>query len=190
MSAEETETDYLNKDADGEVDAWVEKDKGWQLLNQWQNYVLASRQSYMMERQQAMGAEYYSRPQDWNSIFEREWAIIEERMNAGIGVDNEVIEIFGEDFFQSKEEMMAELKTIYPNQEIEDEEGNRLVIYSFEDFIMLSNQGIFRDNIFLIDPQRKWRKKVEEVLKQYGYFDIERMIIRGEKYLVVTREQV
>ena len=64
MSAKETKTDYLNKDKDGEVDAWVEKDKNWQLLTQWQNYVLASRQAYMMERQQAMGAEFYSRPND------------------------------------------------------------------------------------------------------------------------------
>jgi len=31
---------------------------------------------------------------------------------------------------------------------------------------------------------------VIEILNQYGYYDIERMIIRGEKYLVVTKEEV
>ena len=38
-------------------------------------------------------------------------------------------------------------------------ENRSLTIYTFEDFLMLSNQGIFRDNVFILDPQRKWRKR-------------------------------
>ena len=53
---------------------------------------------------------------------------------------------------------------------------------------MLSNQGIFRDNIFILDPQRKWRKKVEDVVSSYGYTNIERIQIRGVNYLVVSKE--
>lgn len=190
MSVEEHEQDFLNKDSEEDVDEWVQKDYEWERLNSWENYLLASRQNYLLDRQQNLGAEYHGRPQEWDIIFEREWAIIEERMNAGIGVDADALAEFGLDFFTDRDAMLEELKGMYPDNKIEDEEGNKLVIYSFEDFIMLSNQGIFRDNVFLIDPQRKWRKKVEEVLKQYGYTNIERMIIRGEKYLVVTKEEV
>jgi len=51
---------------------------------------------------------------------------------------------------------------------------------------MLSNQGIFRDKVFLIDPQRKWKKKVIQILTQYGYNEFDEMRIKGEKYIVVT----
>ena len=67
-------------------------------------------------------------------------------------------------------------------------ESEKLLIYTFEDFLMLSNQGIFRDNIFILDPQRKWRKKVEDVVSSYGYTNIERIQIRGVNYLVVSKE--
>lgn len=177
----------LSEDTDEEIEEWVSKHRKWELLDQWQRYVLASRQSYFNERQYSLGSEYFSRPQDWDMIFEREWAIVEERMNAGIGVSDDILSDFGEDFFKDKEALLEELKVIYPTQEIETDSRGRMTIYSFEDFIMLSNQGIFRDEIFLIDPERKWRKKVEEILHQYGFTNIERMSIDGENYLVVTR---
>ena len=108
-------------------------------------------------------------------------------MNAGIGISDDIISDFGEGFFKDKDALLEELKVIYPTQEIETDSRGKMTIYSFEDFIMLSNQGIFRDEIFLIDPERKWRKKVEEILHQYGFTNIERMSIDGENYLVVTR---
>ena len=38
--------------------------------------------------------------------------------------------------------------------------GEHLInLYYYEDFIMLSNQGIFRDSAFLIDKERKIIKK-------------------------------
>lgn len=184
---EESEVLPLSKDTDDEIEEWVSKHKKWELLDEWQRFLLASRQSYFNERQYSLGSEYFSRPQDWDSIFEREWAIVEERMNAGIGIDDDILSYYGEDFFKDKNALLDELKFIYPTQEIETENRGKMTIYSFEDFIMLSNQGIFRDEIFLIDPQRRWRKKVEDILAQFGYMNVERMNIDGENYLVVTR---
>jgi len=158
-----------------------------QMLTEWQNYLLSSRQSYLIDRSNSLGNEYFSSRQEWDVIFEREWAIVEERMNVGIGVDEEIISLLGSDFFKNQDELLAELRATMELEEYDIEEGNTLTIYTFEDFIMLSNQGIFRDEIFLVDPQRKWKKKVGAILSQYGYNTIEHMIVRGENYLVVSR---
>ncbi len=72
-----------------------------------------------------------------------------------------------------------------PHAKEEVDSNNSYYIYPIEDFIMLFNQGIFRDKVFLIDPQRKWRKKVEEIMNTYGFNTIEWMTIRGDNYLFV-----
>lgn len=187
LDSEPVEEVLTSRDLAADIEEWISKDRKWEMLSDWQNYLLASRQAYFADRQNSLGSEYFSNAHDWDMIFEREWAIIQERMNAGIGVDADIMEMYGKDFFKDRESLMAELREFIPQQEVEDEEGNSLTIYTFEDFVMLSNQGIFRDEIFLIDPQRKWRKKVEDILAQYGYTDIQRMNIKGENYLVVTR---
>tara|TARA_R110001592_G_scaffold59420_5_gene180359 strand:- start:2093 stop:2665 length:573 start_codon:yes stop_codon:yes gene_type:complete len=158
-----------------------------QMLTDWQNYLMSSRQSYLMDRGNSLGNEYFSSKQEWDIIFEREWAIVEERMNVGIGVDSEIISLLGPDFFKNQEQLLDELKATMDLEVYDMGEDNTLTIYTFEDFIMLSNQGIFRDEIFLIDPQRKWKKKVKGILSQYGYDTFEQMLIRGENYLVVSR---
>ncbi len=170
------------------LDEWVNHDMKWNRMNQWQSYLMASRQSYFLDRQQTLGSEYFSNTTSWDVVFEREWSIIAERMNSGIGIDDEVLEIFGEDFFKDKEELMQEYDDYFHElAKVDLGDSNNLLIYTFEDFLMLSNQGIFRDEIFLLDPERKWRKKVEEVVKSYGYGTIERITIEGENYLVVSR---
>tara|TARA_R110002153_G_scaffold3711_4_gene17774 strand:+ start:1218 stop:1781 length:564 start_codon:yes stop_codon:yes gene_type:complete len=158
-----------------------------EVLSDWQNYLLMSRLSYLGDRRQSLGSEYFHSTSDWEHIFQREWAIIEERMNAGIGVDEDIQSLYGKDFFKNSAELLAEIDSSMELEIIEIEGKSPLTIYTFEDFIMLSNQGIFRDEIFLIDPQRKWKKKVREILIQYGYSTFENMVIRGEHYLVVTR---
>ena len=42
-------------------------------------------------------------------------------------------------------------------------------VYTISDFMMLSNQGIFRDEIFLIDKERRWEKKTVKQVEEYGY---------------------
>lgn len=184
MSQESKETDSPEY-TDLEIEDWVQKDRAWEMLDDWQKYVLASRQSYLMERQQSIGLEYFSNSVQWDSIFEREWSIIEERMNAGIGVPNEIMELYGLDFFRDKEALLEEIQQMMPHEKEQVESGDSFYIYPIEDFVMLFNQGIFRDKVFLIDPQRKWRKKVEEIMNTYGYQEIEWMTIRGDNYLFV-----
>tara|TARA_R110000824_G_scaffold31661_5_gene102754 strand:- start:1559 stop:2116 length:558 start_codon:yes stop_codon:yes gene_type:complete len=172
-----------------EVEDWVQREKDWDEVKRWEQYILARRQSYFNERQRQLGNEYFGDVGQWDIIFEREWTVLEERLNSGIGVDESTYNEFSDNFFEMKKELLSELDEMTEEMDSESIENQTLTIYTFEDFVMLSNQGIFRDNIFILDPQRKWRKKVEETVKVYGYIHIERMQIRGVNYLVVSKEK-
>ncbi len=174
---------------DEEIEDWIKRDKDFIRLSEWDAYILARRQAYLFERQKVLGSEYYSNPIQWDNILDREWRVMEERLNSGIGLDKDIIEEFGEDFFTAKEDLFKEMEEMTESLDSEYVgESEKLLIYTFEDFLMLSNQGIFRDNIFILDPQRKWRKKVEDVVSSYGYTNIERIQIKGVNYLVVSKE--
>ncbi len=174
---------------DEEIEDWIKRDRDFVRLSEWNAYILARRQAYLFERQKVLGSEYYSNPTQWDNILDREWRVMEERLNSGIGLDKDIIEEFGEDFFTAKEDLFKEMEEMTESLDSEYVgESEKLLIYTFEDFLMLSNQGIFRDNIFILDPQRKWRKKVEDVVSSYGYTNIERIQIKGVNYLVVSKE--
>ena len=183
MSSEELDT-YT----EDEIDEWVNREVDWERIRSWQSYLLAKRQSYVVDRQRAVGAEYFNDAHQWDMIFEREWAALEERMNSGIGVEDDILEDYGKDFFEIRSVLLDEIDVMYEElQDRHEAKGESLIIYTYEDFLMLSNQGIFRDNVFILDPQRKWRKVVEKTLKEYGYNDIERIMITGVNYLVVAK---
>jgi hypothetical protein len=174
---------------DEEIEDWIKRDKDFVKLSEWNAYILARRQSYFFERQKILGPEYYNNTSQWDSILDREWRVMEERLNSGIGLDEDIIAEFGEDFFAAKDNLFKDMEDMadsFDSEYIGDSE--KLIIYTFEDFLMLSNQGIFRDHIFILDPQRKWRKKVEDVVTSYGYTNIERIQIKGVNYLVVSKE--
>ncbi len=174
---------------DEEIEDWIKRDKDFVKLSEWNAYILARRQAYLFERQSVLGLEYYSNPLQWDTILDREWRVMEERLNSGIGLDEDILKEFGEDFFKAKDYLFSEMEEM--TESLDSEyigESEKLLIYTFEDFLMLSNQGIFRDNIFILDPQRKWRKKVEDIVTSYGYNKIERIQIKGVNYLVVSKE--
>ena len=174
---------------DEEIEDWIKRDKDFVKLSEWNAYILARRQSYFFERQKVLGPEYYNNTSQWDSILDREWRVMEERLNSGIGLDEDIIAEFGEDFFAAKDNLFKDMEDMadsFDSEYVGDSE--KLIIYTFEDFLMLSNQGIFRDHIFILDPQRKWRKKVEDVVTSYGYTNIERIQIKGLNYLVVSKE--
>lgn len=176
--------------SDEEIEEWVNREVDWERIRRWQSYLLAKRQGYMVDRQRAMGSEYFTDTNQWDVIFSREWAALEERMNAGIGVDEDILEEFGQDFFQIRDTLLDEIEVLYAEIEDKHDDGeSQLTIYTYEDFLMLSNQGIFRDKVFILDPQRKWRKSVEKTLSDYGYNKVERILIQGVNYLVVEREE-
>jgi len=172
-----------------EIEDWIKRDKDFVKLSEWNAYILARRQSYFFERQKVLGPEYYNNTSQWDSILDREWRVMEERLNSGIGLDEDIIAEFGEDFFAAKDNLFKDMEDMadsFDSEYVGDSE--KLIIYTFEDFLMLSNQGIFRDHIFILDPQRRWRKKVEDVVTSYGYTNIERIQIKGVNYLVVSKE--
>ena len=53
----------------------------------WKQYLSTRREQYMVDRARGIGPEYQQSKIQWDGIFEREWAIMEERLSAGIGLD-------------------------------------------------------------------------------------------------------
>ena len=75
MSVEKKKATHRNdntpKYSNEEVEEWVQRDVKWEVLTRWQNYLLANRNLYLLDRQNALGAEYFSNTTMWDSVFER-----------------------------------------------------------------------------------------------------------------------
>ena len=128
--------------------------------------LLRRKNAYMEERKRTLGTEYYSSKQFWDRMWENEWDALEERMNVTTGDLEEL------------DTVILELPTI-------EYEGETLTLYTFEDFSLMHNQGIFRETKFLIDKEGKWTKNIVNELKTYGYEHIKTIIISREKYLIM-----
>ncbi len=128
-----------------------------------------------------MGAEYDSQKQRWDAIIEREWLIFSETLRAGDDVSLAIRQQMGEDFFTRQ----LEQEPIDYDFEKFQVGRQTLTLYHIEDFIMLANQGIFRDVIFLIDKGRRWEKKVLKGLEEYGYTITGHHEVDEEDYLIV-----
>ena len=128
-----------------------------------------------------MGAEYDSQKQRWDAIIEREWLIFSETLRAGDDVSLAIRQKMGEDFFTRQ----LEQEPIDYDFEKFQVGRQTLTLYHIEDFIMLANQGIFRDVIFLIDKGRRWEKKVLKGLEEYGYTITGHHEVDEEDYLIV-----
>ena len=182
--------------ADGNInlnnrDEVIEGNKGEEnKLDVWNNYIFSKRQIFLSDNKRHIGLEYESNKLQWNLIFEREWIIIEERLNAGMGVELDMRGKMGDEFFKGNKLLDEDIALMFDTMDEEQiDEDTKLRIYTFEDFNLLSNQGIFRDEVFIIDPQSKWKKKVKEALISHGYNDIERIEIKGGLYFVVSRKE-
>ena len=160
----------------------------------WRQYLSTRREQYMVDRARGIGPEYQQSKIQWDGIFEREWAIMEERLSAGIGLDTlEELRIknqFGEEFFekQMNELIAAEVHQVATEfDEVDIGNGKFLPYVYYEDFMMLSNQGIFRLEEFLLDKSRKWEKKIMEDIGAYGYQKVGYIEIFEEVVLHVTK---
>tara|TARA_R110002049_G_scaffold142280_1_gene304159 strand:+ start:102 stop:560 length:459 start_codon:yes stop_codon:yes gene_type:complete len=125
---------------------------------------LLRRKNAYMKR--TLGTEYYVSKQFWDRMWENEWDALAERMNT-ITEDSEELD-----------DVIIELPTI-------DYDGDTLTLYTFEDFTLMHNQGIFRDTKFLIDKKGKWTKNIVNEMATYGYEHIKTIIISREKYLIM-----
>ncbi len=104
--------------------------------------------SFIEQRKRSIGPEYYANKNFWDRMWEQEWINLEEVKT----IDNlEEIEV---------------IPINHPTIKILDE---TLTIYSYSDFNMLHNQGIFREQVFLLDHTGKWKKNVIKELSDYGF---------------------
>ena len=118
---------------------------------------------FFEDRKRALGTEYYSNKEFWDRMWQSEWEMFNERLNEKqINIEIEPLPI------------------TFPKLVID---GDELTLYSFEDFCLLHNQGIFRDTQFVIDRRGKWTKNVIQEMKTYGYEHIK--TIGREKMLVM-----
>ena len=128
--------------------------------------LLRRKNAYMEERKRTLGTEYYSSKQFWDRMWENEWDALEERMK-----------ITPQDL-EELDNVILELPSIVYG-------GETLTLYTFEDFSLMHNQGIFRETKFLIDKKGKWTKNIVNESKTYGYEHIKTITISREKYLIM-----
>ena len=69
-------------------------------------------------------------------------------------------------------------------------EGESHKLYTISDFLMLSNQGIFRDTSFLIDKERKWEKKTIKQVEEYGYVNAGFYPTNEATYIIFVMEDL
>ena len=112
--------------------------------------VIHRKTAFMDDRKRSLGPEYYSNKPFWDRMWEQEWEQFELHSKA----EPQVIED------------METVPMVFPQIEYED---SLLNLYSYSDFTMLHNQGIFRSQTFFIDRTGNWTKKVIKEMKTYGY---------------------
>ncbi len=113
--------------------------------------ILHRKIAFMEDRRRSLGPEYYSSKEFWDRMWEQEWDALEDRLNTP---ENEL------------EIPTDTIPMVFPTLEYE---GELLHIYTYSDFSILHNQGIFRDSGFFIDRTGKWTKNVVKEMKAYGY---------------------
>lgn len=114
--------------------------------------IIMRKTSFMEQRRRSLGPEYYSNKDFWDRMWEQEWVNLEEIKEIEIDESAETIPIN------------------HPTVEVEiEDELKVLTIYTYSDFTMLHNQGIFREELFIIDHTGKWKKNVIKELGEYGF---------------------
>ena len=112
--------------------------------------VIHRKTAFMDDRKRSLGPEYYSNKPFWDRMWEQEWEQFELHSNA----EPQIIED------------METVPMVFPQIEYKD---SLLNLYSYSDFTMLHNQGIFRSELFFIDRTGNWTKKVIKEMNTYGY---------------------
>lgn len=112
--------------------------------------VIHRKTAFMEDRKRSLGPEYYSNKPFWDRMWEQEW----EQFNLHSQNQTEIIED------------IETVPMVFPQMEYKDQMLN---LYSYSDFTMLHNQGIFRSEMFFIDRTGNWTKKVIKEMQTYGY---------------------
>ncbi len=145
----------------------------------WQGYLAARKERFRKEKAALIGAEYKSSIKYWDEIIDQEWAIMKSRLDTGFEVSNAVKADLGLDFFQPN---LDEIR-VPETAEFTMPNGDKLPLYCYEDFVLLSNQGIFRETDFILDRERRWQPKVEALLGEHGFQRVDVIWGGGVSYL-------
>ena len=119
--------------------------------------------------------EYKIDPDFWAEQFRRDFEIIQERLK----MEQEALQAGS----LVSEPDLSDLET--PVFHWERVGGLRLV--SLEQFILESNQGIFREDRFYCDKGRGWLKKTVGVLNQHGYPHARKVEVDGRWLIEVSK---
>ncbi len=138
---------------------------------------MARRERFAQEKRALIGGEYNSNTNYWDGMIEQEWLIFKDRLATGFDISNEVKAQLGLDYF-TLDEIHAPISGTYTL-----ESGETLPFYAYEDYVMLSNQGIFREEDFILDRERRWQPKVEKLLAKSGYQRVDVIWDGGVSYL-------
>tara|TARA_B100001778_G_scaffold80298_4_gene64975 strand:+ start:5119 stop:5535 length:417 start_codon:yes stop_codon:yes gene_type:complete len=112
--------------------------------------VIHRKTAFMEDRKRSLGPEYYSNKPFWDRMWEQEW---------------EQFELHSNETPQIMEDIDI-VPMVFPQIEYKD---TMLNLYSYSDFTMLHNQGIFRSEMFFIDRTGNWTKKIIKEMRTYGY---------------------
>jgi hypothetical protein len=145
----------------------------------WAGYLAARFERFGVEKKALIGAEYNSNATYWNDIILQEWNIMKSRLQTGFDISETIKTELGLDFFQPNLDEIHQTEVaqfILPS-------GEELPLYSYEDFVLLSNQGIFRETDFILDRERRWQPKVEELCGKHGFQRVDVFWEGGVSYL-------
>lgn len=147
----------------------------------WAGYLAARKEQFHKEQEIILGQEFRSDRNFWLEVTEREWAVVSERLSTGADVSPAVQELLGAEFF-------APDITVVSQQTFDLDSGDTLPLYNYEDFVLLANQGIFREIDFILDRERRWQPKVEKLLARHGYERVDVIWRGGGSYLRFVRK--
>jgi hypothetical protein len=155
----------------------------------WINYLSARKQEFISSSIDTIGAEYLDNRTFWDTQFEREWAIISERLSSGFGLTDDILQLVGYDFFKTDEELALEITAI--KEELETEiigSGACVRVYSWEDFSALHRQGIFHESEFILSLGSGWKKNMLRELRDvWGYQPVGEFPLNGERHLILQQ---
>ena len=155
----------------------------------WTDYLSARKLEFISSSIDTIGAEYLDNRRFWNTQFEREWAIIAERLSSGFGLTDDILQLVGYDFFKTNDELQSEITAV--KEELETEiigSGACVRVYSWEDFSALHRQGIFQESEFILSLGRGWKKNMLRELRDvWGYQPVGEFPLNGERHLILQQ---
>ena len=155
----------------------------------WVSYLAARKQEFISSSIDTIGSEYLDNRRFWNTQFEREWAIIAERLSSGFGLTDDILQLVGYDFFKTNDELQSEITAV--KEELETEiigSGACVRVYSWEDFSALHRQGIFQEFEFILSLGSGWKKNMLRELRDvWGYQPVGEFPLNGERHLILQQ---